>query len=76
MQDNSSDTTLNRSRMTVADFVSSRLHGSLYAWRSGSGFLRPNPCGRHRQITANHDVDVRLNDGERVREVSVDFFSL
>jgi hypothetical protein len=38
MQDNSSDTTLNRSRMTVADFVSSRLHGSLYAWRSGSGF--------------------------------------
>jgi hypothetical protein len=38
------------------------------------GFSDPNLCGRHRQITANHDVDVRLNDGERVREVPVDFF--
>ena len=40
------------------------------------GFSDPNLCGRHRQITANHDVDVRLNDGERVREVPVDFFSV
>jgi hypothetical protein len=46
-------------------------------------FLR-NKQGKHAIITRPHrglldqitHVDVRLNDGERVREVPVDFFSV